>query len=100
MTGEIIKILPFKKSRNEGSYLRVEFRLENGQWAKTDLVPGFRNYWKWKRVKRVGNIVKGLRMKDETTVDADSNPQLIGGTVIGSGQKLTMKELAEQGVFG
>jgi len=101
MTGEIIKILPFKKSRNEDvCYLRVEFKLENGKWAKTDLVPSFRNYWRWKRVARLGNIVRNLRMKDEMTVDADSYPQLGVGRLVGSGQKFTLEELNKMGVFG
>ena len=101
MTGEIIKILFFKKSRNEGEiYKRIEFKLENGKWAKTDLVLGFRNYWRWKRVAKLGNIVRNLKMKDEMTIDADSYPQLAGGRLVGSGQKLTLKELSSMGVFG
>jgi len=101
MIGEIIKILPMKESRNEGeAYLRVEFKLEDGKWAKTDLVLSFRNYWRWKRVARVGNILRNLKMKDEITVDADSYPQLAGGKLVGSGQKYTLAELSKMGVFG
>ena len=100
MEGEIIKILPFKRSRNEGTYLRIEFKLEDGGWAKTDLVLGFRNYCRWRRVARIGNVVRGLKIKDEMTVDADSFPQLASGRLVGSGQKFTLEELAKMGVFG
>ena len=101
MIGEIIKILPFKKSRNEDeTYLRVEFKMEDGKWAKTDLVPSFRNYWRWKRVLRVGNVVRNLKMRDKITVDADSFPQLVVGSLVGSGSKFTLEELNKMGVFG
>ena len=100
MTGEIIKILPYKKSKNGGTYLRVEFKMEDGGWAKTDLVPGFRNYWRWKRVMRVGNVLRNLKMRDAITIDADSWPEFAGGKLVGSGQKFTLRELSKMGVFG
>lgn len=100
MIAEIIKIIPFKKSRNPGDfYLHLEFKLENNEWAKTDLVPGFRNYYRWKRVARVGNQLGNLIFKDSQTIDADSYPILIRGRrVIKS--DLTIEKLAKLGVFG
>ena len=100
MNAEIIKILPEKKSRNGGVYLRVEFRMENGKWAKTDLVPGFRNYERWKNLLRPGNIIGNLRMKDEKTVDADSIPYLIFGKMVDNSKSPSIKELVKMGVFG
>lgn len=100
MEAEITKILPFTKSRNSGTYMRIEFKLEGGSWAKTDIVIGFRNYRRWKRVARVGNIVKGLKIKDLITIDADSPVQIVNGKLVGAGQKYTMQELSRLGVFG
>lgn len=72
MQAEIIKIDPPQKSRNGGTFIRIYFKLKNKEWAKMDLVPGFRNFKRWKSFLKVGNIVGNLEMKDEKTVDADS----------------------------
>lgn len=104
MIGEIIKILPFKKSRNEGVYLRVEFKLKDGKWAKTDLVPGFRNYRRWKNLLKIGNWLSNLHLKDSQTVDADSFPHLLEGEKIKEkikvNEELDLKKLSELGIFG
>jgi len=77
MKGEIKKIDHIKKSRNPNeAFVRVYFKLENEGWAKTDLVPTFRNYAKWKPLLKIGNYLSGLKMKDSETVDADSFPSL------------------------
>ena len=101
--GEIIKILPYKKSRNEGIYLRVEFKMEGGGWSKTDLVPGFRNYNLWKNIAKVGNKLGNLKMKDSQTVDADSHPILLTGrrkNVLYQDEMAELEKLAKIGVFG
>jgi len=98
MKGEIIKIEKEKRSRNGGKYIRVHFKLENGKWAKMDLVPSFRNFARWKEILVVGNLVGNLRMKDEITVDADSWPKLLFGKFKRS--DLSIKKLAELKVFG
>jgi len=101
---EIIKIIPFKKSCNEGEvYLRITFldRLNNS-WYKTDIVPGFRNYQRWKKIARVGNKLFNLQLKDAMTIDADSYPILLEGrrmlkSTIEDDEYL--KKLCEEGVF-
>ena len=101
MIGEIIKILPVKRSRNEGDcYLRVEFKMEDGSWKKTDLVPGFRNYQRWKKLLRVGNVLFNLKILDDQTIDADGFPRLLEGEKVRKWRKLNLKEMSELGIFG
>lgn len=86
--GRISRIDEMKSSRNGGAFRRVYFQMKDNQkstpekkiyfWAKTDLVPTFRNYKHWKDVLKVGNILSDLQLKTEDTVDADSIPRLLG----------------------
>lgn len=95
MTGEIIRIDKIKKLRNTGdSFMRVHFKLEDGRWAKMDLVPSFRNFMRWKDKLKVGVRFKGLEVKDEITIDADSIPEVCRT------QEEELKELSQKGVFG
>lgn len=73
MTAEIVKIHEPKQGSG-GNYVRVEFKLEDGSWAKTDLVPAFRNWNRWVKYLSPGIKVTNLRMKNSTTIDADSRP--------------------------
>jgi hypothetical protein len=78
MTAKITKIHPLKIGRTGvASYIRVEFLTESGGWAKTDLVPTFRNYPRWKPLLDIGNTLSGLRMKAKFEIDADSIPHLV-----------------------
>lgn len=81
MVGQVHKIHPIKKSRNGNLFIRVEFMLDDGVWAKTDLVPGFANYSKWKPVLKsgVGTVIKNLNYKNEakSEIDADSKFELV-----------------------
>lgn len=85
MVGKIIKIDDLKRSRNEDqAFKRVYFKVAKTEgerpdfaWAKTDLVPTFRNYARWKDLLKVGNFIGGVELKDEVTVNADCNPYLI-----------------------
>lgn len=82
MRGKITKIDTLKSSRNAGqAFLRVYFKVKRGVgdfiWAKTDIVPSFRNYARWKPLLEVGNILDGLILKADNTVDADSRPELV-----------------------
>ena len=95
MIGEIIKILPLKKSRNEGDYKRVWFRMEDRKVLKTDLVKGFRNYWRWQKLLREGNRLFNLKIKktkDGEMVDADSWPMLLNGQKISKDEFKTKEE--------
>ena len=97
---EITKIIPFKNSQNEGdTYLRITFvdRVDNS-WYKTDIVPGFRNYKRWRRVARVGNTLSNLIMKNADTVDADSHPIVMTGRKVH--KDMGLEELAKLGTFG
>jgi|SRR3990167_798684 len=82
MIGEIRKIDEIKSSRNPGTvFKRVYFNVFEADgrktFAKTDLVNTYRNYKRWKDIIETGNILSGLIMRGEDTVDADSYPVLI-----------------------
>ena len=74
--GTITKIHPKKYSRNGGAFIRVEFRLADGSWAKTDLVPDFRNFQRWKEILKFGADLDGLELKSKHEVNADSYPRI------------------------
>ena len=77
ITAKIIKIDIIKRSFNEGeAFKRIYFLDEKKKWFKTDLVPTFRNYHRWQKLLKVGNVLFNLRLKGEDTIDADSFPIL------------------------
>ena len=76
MTARITKIDPMKHG-NGALYKRVYFETEKGAWAKTDLCPNMKNWSRWEALLQVDNLVGGLTMRDEKTIDADSNPTLL-----------------------
>ncbi|MEO5635410.1 MAG: hypothetical protein ABIR14_02390, partial [Candidatus Paceibacterota bacterium] len=89
--GRIKEVDEMKSSRNGGAFLRVYFQmkvpspeLKVGEpapkqyfWAKTDLVPTYRNYKRWENLIKPGNVLKNIFLKTEDTVDADSFPELV-----------------------
>ncbi|MDA2921674.1 hypothetical protein MYX07_00220 [Patescibacteria group bacterium AH-259-L07] len=81
MRGIITKIDQLKKSFNNDDtcFYRLYFKLESGSWAKTDAVPGFRNFARWKPVIEggPGTALNDLVLLDENTVDADCYPEII-----------------------
>lgn len=74
MKAVITKVHPLKESRNRNSYIRIEFELEDGKWAKTDVCPDFRNFARWKGILAIGvNVsVGGLVIRNKSEVNADS----------------------------
>lgn len=101
MIAEVIKILPYQKSVNGNSYMRIFLKTDDGSFLKTDICPGFRNFKRWRKVARVGNKLANLKLKDAWTVDADSTPLLLTGRqVLKQTEEDHLKELAQQGVFG
>lgn len=80
LEAEITNIDYLKDSDNKGEkFIRVYFRIHSKkgtQWAKTDLVPTFRNFKHWEKLLKVGNRIADFRMKDSQTIDADSRPFL------------------------
>lgn len=79
MKATLLKVLPVKQSVNGNYYQRIEFTMADGSWAKTDVCPNYRNYARWKPVlaSEPGTYLRGLRLKDNGTVDADSFPGVI-----------------------
>lgn len=78
MKGEITRIDVTKKSHT-GDFKRIYFKLEDGRFAKTDLVSSFRNYPRWSNILKVGNVLGNLQIKEGgkvVTVNADSYPTL------------------------
>lgn len=95
MIGKITKIDTLKTSRNKGeAFTRIYFTLKKApgeySWAKTDIVPSFRNYARWKPYLAVGTILDGLTLKGKDTIDADSRPTLVKRPV--PGEELTKAE--------
>ncbi len=78
MTGEITKIDLPKQSRNPNEvFIRIHFKMfHTGDWARSDLVPTFRNFKRWRPLLKKGNILTDLLMLDENSIDADSYPKL------------------------
>lgn len=77
MKAKIIRIDPLKPSRSEKMFRRVYFLLDNGAWAKTDIVPAYRNFKNWKRLIELFDagavvFVDGITLRRPTEVDADS----------------------------
>ncbi len=73
--GEIIKIHPLKPTRYGNKYYRrIEVKLDNGDWVKTDIVQGFRNAKRWQIGidYGVGARVTGIELKSNGTINADS----------------------------
>lgn len=83
MTGKIIRIDDYKRSFSNPKdiFRRVYFKVakpdETIVWAKTDLVPSFRNYKVWRGLLKIGNYIGGLVFRNETTIDADSKVYLV-----------------------
>ncbi|HVJ57756.1 MAG TPA: hypothetical protein VM574_07960 [Terrimicrobiaceae bacterium] len=81
MIATITKLLE-QKYGNGAEYVRVTFAVaesigEKTRWAKTDLCPTYRNWHYWKDRLEVGAQFI-VRMKDDTTVDADWRPKYLG----------------------
>jgi hypothetical protein len=68
--------------------------MENGEYAKTDIVKGYLNERRWKPLMRVGNLLGNLFMKSEGEVNADSYPELLKAKA--AGKKETEVENAKR----
>lgn len=83
MKGKIYQILPMVPGqRIEVKYRRVMFEMEDGSWARTDIVPGYRNEPYWRPHLIVGNVLGSLQWKNEKEhmLDADAHPVLLKPT--------------------
>lgn len=65
-----------KYSRTESVYTRITFKMDDGSWAKTDIVDGYRNSVRWRPIiaAGVGTVVKNLLFKRKGEINADSYP--------------------------
>jgi hypothetical protein len=84
MRGTIIDIHPLKMSRTEHAFIRIEFMMEDGKWAKTDVVTRYRNYNRWKPIIQKGRTTAlgNLKFRREGEVDADSYPVILTEPII------------------
>ena len=77
MKAKIIKIDPLKQSRTEKAFRRIYFMLDDGTWAKTDIVPAYRNFKIWKPIiemfeKGAEVFLDGIELRNPQEVDGDS----------------------------
>lgn len=100
MKAKITKIDHLKGSRTEAAFRRVYFQLEDGSWAKTDVVPKYRNFKNWKfpiELFEKGEEVflDGIQLRRKQEVDADSPIQLSTGfeTKKSPGGQVTQEKL-------
>lgn len=81
MKATITKIHPPKSSdNNDTTFIRVEFKLEDGSWAKTDICKQYRNYERWVDIIQagVGTVLNNLEFKGSgKMIDADSEVELV-----------------------
>lgn len=94
MIGKIYKIDQLKRSQNQGQvYYRLYFEMIDNDgksfWAKTDIVPTYRNYQNWKNLMVVGYTFRNLFLRKPDEVNADSKPILIDD----KGNDITMERV-------
>lgn len=80
MKAEITKIDELKASAHYPvAFRRIYFKMEDGSWAVTDVVPSYRNYRYWKPVIEagVGTTITNVRLKEKSKVDADSPVKIV-----------------------
>lgn len=79
----IRKVHPIKISRNGNRFIRVDFVLEDGRFAKTDLCPDYRNFPRWSHIisRGPGTALGSLLIKKEgkklVEINADSFPVVV-----------------------
>lgn len=101
MKAKITKVDPLKVSRAEKSFRRVYLMLEDGSWAKTDVVPSYRNYKNWKfpiELFEKGEevFISGVELRAKQEVDADSDVSLSTGFEI---QKTPTANVSQEKLF-
>lgn len=97
MTGEIINIKKSEKSSHGNKYLMVEFKMSNGQYAKTYLCRDYRNWAHWKGLLKIGNVLTRLNMSGDYLVNADSWPMLAQPRGL---NKMELQDMFKMGIFG
>jgi hypothetical protein len=80
MIAFVHKIHPNKYSRNGNIFTRIEFMSDEGKWFKTDVCQDYRNYSRWIPVIEagVGTKLDGLQVRNDSEVNGDSYPKIIG----------------------
>ena len=82
-SGTVKKIHPSRPSRSGRiNFIRVDFTLDDGTFAKTDLCPGFRNFPRWSSILSAGEGARAdglvVNRGSVNLVNADSSPRFIG----------------------
>jgi len=77
MKAKIVGIDPLKTSRTEKAYRRIYFTLDDGSWAKSDIVPAYRNFKTWKPLIQLFEsgarvFIEGVELRQPGEVNADS----------------------------
>ena len=77
MKAKITGVDPLKESRTEKSFRRIYFLMEDGSWAKSDIVPAYYNFKIWKPIillfeSGASVFLDGIEMRKPQEVDADS----------------------------
>lgn len=81
VTAIVTKIHTPKMSRYGNTvYTRIEFILEDNDWAKTDVCHSFRNYPRWVPVLEsgVGTRLSNLILRKKGEINTDSYPKILG----------------------
>lgn len=107
MKAIVTKIHNKKQSVNgDTSFIRLEFRLDNGMWAKTDICSKYRNFNNWAKVVTcgVGVSVGNLTLRRDGEVDADSYvtildmPLVIEKAVVEKAKEIINQQEEQQGL--
>jgi hypothetical protein len=100
MRGEITLIHPIKFGRNKEPFIRVEFKMEDGSWAKTDLCLNYRNFEHWKWLLKVGRQLKDLEYTEKNgapvkgEINADCFPDIFQAKRSGHWEQLANGNMA------
>ena len=83
-TGIVVKIdEPKVNSWQSGVFIRIYFKMGDGTWGQTDVVPTFRNYVYWKPIiesgpdTKVENLAYKTHSKLKGKIDADCKPRIV-----------------------
>lgn len=68
-----------KISKFKGVFYRTEFIDSSNRIYYTCLDPRKKNFIRWKRILKVGTMLKGLKVVSGKLINADSRFEVIGG---------------------
>jgi len=77
MKATITKIDPVRVGRDNRKYRLTCFKLDTGVNAISFICEGMKNYAKWDKLLEVGNILDGMKMYNDRTIDADKSDPVL-----------------------